>query len=231
MELSEAEWPYLSSQLAAKEEELPLRKLQLEKPGRLKQLQLQEMKRVTMLDKMKQLDTTYKAAEHERNIVCQSVFSSQDFAKEDTSIVRPNTVLKVEKLNSGQEGHTEQMNPETLEGQAFLDQTNQAEHERNIVCQSVFSSQDFAKEDTSIVRPNTVLKVEKLNSGQEGHTEQMNPETLEGQAFLDQTNQVTKDKYVGDDLAGGVWKISRTRDDNFVVVQLRILFDPPFLLM
>ncbi|XP_045189455.2 trichohyalin-like isoform X2 [Mercenaria mercenaria] len=153
--------------LAAEEEELRLRQLQLEKQARLKQFQLEVKKRVTRLDKMKkqaQLETNYKAAEHERNIVCQSAFSSQDFAKKDTSLVRPNTTLEVEKLNRGHKGHKDKKNHESLEGQAFSDQTNQVhQHVRH------------AKKNLM-------------------------------------SRQVITDNYVGDDLPGGVWKISRTRD-------------------
>ncbi|XP_060576472.1 golgin subfamily A member 6-like protein 22 isoform X2 [Ruditapes philippinarum] len=153
--------------LAAEEEELRLRQIQYEKQARLKQFQLEVKKRVTKLDRMKkqaQLETNYRAAEHERNIVCQSAFSSQDFAKKDTSLVRPNTALEVEKLNRCKKGYKEKKTHEPVEEQAFFDQTNQVhQHVRH------------AKKNLM-------------------------------------SRQVITDNYVGDNLPGGVWKISKTRD-------------------
>lgn len=156
-----------SQQLAAQEEEHRLRQIQLEKQARLKHFQQEVKKRVTNLDRIKkqaQLEINYKAAEHERNIVCQSAFSSQDSAKKDTSLIRPNSALEVEKSPRHNKGQKERMSMDVFDSHAFSDQTNQVhEHVRH------------AKKNLM-------------------------------------SRQVITDNYVADDLPGGVWKISKTRD-------------------
>ncbi|KAL4231869.1 Coiled-coil domain containing 15 [Mactra antiquata] len=153
--------------IAAEEEEQRLRQIQLEKQARLKHFQQEVKRRVVKLDKLKrqaQLETNYKAAEQERNVVTQSAFSSQEFAKLDTSLVRPNSTLEVDYLNKEHlDGHNKTVN-DSCDSQAFSDQTNQIhEHIKN-------------------AKKNLVSR------------------------------KVITDNYVGDNLPGGVWKVSKTRD-------------------
>ncbi|XP_052250407.1 coiled-coil domain-containing protein 15-like isoform X2 [Dreissena polymorpha] len=151
--------------ISAQEEEIRLRQVQLEKQARLKHFQAEVRKRVNKLDKLKkqsQLETNYRAAEHERNVVGQSAFSSQDSAKKDTSLVRPHTALGIIKAAKHQK---DSENPHSsLDLQAFCDQTNQVHRH------------------VSHAKKNLVSR------------------------------RVITENFVADDLPGGVWKISKTRD-------------------
>ncbi|XP_052772913.1 coiled-coil domain-containing protein 15-like isoform X1 [Mya arenaria] len=102
-----------------------------------------------------------------------------------------------------------------------------SEQERRVVGQSAFSFPDSTKKDTSLVRPHTALAVSKSVRHKESSDRPKSG--YDHEAFSDQTNQVHEhvrqakkslvsrqvitENYVKDDLPGGMWKISRTRDD------------------
>lgn len=154
--------------LAAEQEESRLREMQREKQARLLQFQRDVKKRVQCLDRLKkhqQLQTNLNASEQERNIVSQSAFSSDDYAKRDKCLVRPMSALSVSKSTTAGTTHGVSIaDPKMTE--AFSDQTNQVhQHVRH-------------------AKKNLVSR------------------------------QVITEHFIPDDLPGGVWKVSKTRDDT-----------------
>ncbi|KAL3865154.1 hypothetical protein ACJMK2_006775 [Sinanodonta woodiana] len=104
------------------------------------------------------------------------------------------------------------------------------EHERNVVRQSAFPAADtrISRQDKCILRrPNGLaLRPSSASVSQDGSTVQKYESST--QAFSDQTNQIQKtirharrhlvskkfitDNFVKDDLPGGIWRVSKTRD-------------------
>ncbi|OWF51416.1 coiled-coil domain-containing protein 15-like [Mizuhopecten yessoensis] len=100
------------------------------------------------------------------------------------------------------------------------------EHERKVVRQSAFSKENtLPRKDNCIVQRNHALTIKQRNTSSsfaEDHRDATN------KAFQDQTNQIHKftsqarkklsskqvitEDFIPDDLPGGVWKVSRTRD-------------------
>ncbi|XP_069139453.1 trichohyalin-like [Argopecten irradians] len=100
------------------------------------------------------------------------------------------------------------------------------EHERKVVRQSAFSKENtLPRKDNCIVQRNHALTIKQRNTSS-SFAEELQDSTYK--AFQDQTNQIHKfttqarkklsskqvitEDFIPDDLPGGVWKVSRTRD-------------------
>ncbi|XP_060068170.1 trichohyalin-like [Ylistrum balloti] len=100
------------------------------------------------------------------------------------------------------------------------------EHERKIVRQSAFSKENtLPRKDNCIVQKNHALTIKQRNTSLSFAEEHRDSTS---KAFQDQTNQIHKfttqarkklsskqvitEDFIPDDLPGGVWKVSRTRD-------------------
>ncbi|XP_033756102.1 trichohyalin-like [Pecten maximus] len=100
------------------------------------------------------------------------------------------------------------------------------EHERKVVRQSAFSKENMLpRKDNCIVQRNHALTIKQRNTSS-SFAEELKDST--NKAFQDQTNQIHKfttqarkklsskqvitEDFIPDDLPGGVWKVSRTRD-------------------